>query len=120
MMLLPTIEEAGGLLLLDAVRTGQPAGTFTQLDRTQLPLYFSHKISPHQIDLREVLAVAELRGHLTQRITVIGAEPELVDMRHGLSPVVDEQVGQVVRAAIDTLRAWGHVCAPREPVATDA
>jgi hydrogenase maturation protease len=114
MMLLPSIEEADELLLLDAVRTASPPGTLSQLGRDQLPLYFSHKISPHQIDLREVLAVADLRGNLPERLVVIGVEPELVDMRHSLSPCVEIRVGDVVAAAVRQLAAWGHQCVPRE------
>jgi hydrogenase maturation protease len=108
MMLLPLIESTDRLLLLDAVRAGAPPGTVIQLDRDQLPRYFSHKISPHQIDLREVLAVAELRGRLPAEIAVIGVEPEMVDMRLGLSAVVEARVGDVVRAAVERLEQWGH------------
>lgn len=114
MMLLPSIEEADQLLLLDAVRTASEAGTLTQLRRDQLPLYFSHKISPHQIDLKEVLAVADLRGRLPERVAVIGVEPEVVDMRHRLSPSVEARVGDVVIAAVCQLAAWGHHCTRRE------
>jgi hydrogenase maturation protease len=113
MMLLPAIEDADELLLLDAVRTASPPGTLCQLGRDELPLYFSHKISPHQIDLKEVLAVADLRGHLPQRLTVIGVEPELVEMRHSLSPSVAIRIDDMVEAAVRQLAAWGHHCSPR-------
>jgi hydrogenase maturation protease len=120
MMLLPLIEEADELLLLDAVRAGRPAGSFIELARHELPRYFAHKISPHQIDLREVLAVAELRGKLPERIMVIGVEPERVEMSSALSPVVDARVDDVVQAAIDRLGAWGHACRRRDLVPASA
>lgn len=120
MMLLPCIEEAEELLLLDAVRAGCDPGTVIGLGREELPRYFSHKISPHQIDLREVLAVAELRDRLPGRIAVVGVEPELVEMRHGLSPSVEMQVGEVVRLAVERLQAWGHPCRRREAGVADA
>jgi hydrogenase maturation protease len=120
MMLLPLIEEAGELLLLDAVRAGQPPGTLIELARHELPRYFAHKISPHQIDLREVLAVAELRGKLPERIVVIGVEPERVEMSDVLSPVVEQRVDQVVQAAVERLAEWGYRCHRREAVAVDA
>jgi hydrogenase maturation protease len=110
MMLLPMIEDAEELLLLDAVRAGRPPGTFIELARHELPRYFAHKISPHQIDLREVLAVADLRGNLPERIAVVGVEPERVEMSSELSPVVDERVDEVVEAAVEQLTAWGHTC----------
>jgi hydrogenase maturation protease len=120
MMLLPLIEEADDLLLLDAVRAGRPPGTLTELERGELPRYFAHKISPHQIDLREVLALAELRGRLPERLTVIGVEPERVEMSSMLSPVVDARVGEVVQAAVDRLAEWGCPCRRRDPVPSHA
>jgi hydrogenase maturation protease len=120
MMLLPLIEETEELLLLDAVRAARSPGTLIRLERGELPRYFSHKISPHQIDLREVLAVAELRGRLPARIAVIGVEPEVVEMRYGLSPSVEERVDEAVNAAVDRLLLWGHSCRRRDPVVTDA
>jgi hydrogenase maturation protease len=120
MMLLPLIEAADELLLLDAVRAGRAPGTLTELDRHQLPRYFAHKISPHQIDLREVLAVAELRGHLPERIAVIGVEPERVEMSNALSPGVDQRVADVVQAAVDRLAEWGCTCRRRHPVPAHA
>jgi len=114
MMLLPMIEDADELLLIDAVRAGRRAGSFVQLGRHELPRYFSHKISPHQIDLREVLAVAELRGKLPARIAVIGVEPERVEMSDTLSPVVRERVDDVVQAAVTRLTEWGHECRRRD------
>lgn len=110
MMLLPTIESAGRLLLLDAVRTGRAPGTVVRLKREDLPLFFAHKISPHQIDLREVLALAELRGTLPAELHVIGIEPELVEMRHGLSPRIEQAMDRMVDAAIEVLREWGAEC----------
>jgi hydrogenase maturation protease len=119
MMLLPMIEEADELLLLDAIRAGQPPGTFTELAREQLPRYFAHKLSPHQIDLREVLALTELRGTMPARVVAIGAEPERVEMSTELTPVVEARVDEVVQAAVHRLAAWGHVC-QRRAVAVDA
>lgn len=114
MMLLPMIEDAGELLLLDAIRTGSAPGTVTELAREQLPRYFAHKLSPHQIDLSEVLALAELRGTLPERLAAIGVEPERVEMSTLLSPVVEQRVDDVVRLAVARLAAWGHVCRRRE------
>lgn len=120
MMLLPLIEEADKLLLLDAVRAGQLPGTFIELARHELPRYFVHKISPHQIDLREVLAVAELRGRLPGHIAVIGVEPERMEMSDQLSPVVEQRVDQVVQAAVERLAQWGHRCHRPEAVPAGA
>ncbi len=111
--LLPAIEAADRLLLLDAVRAGRPPGTLVSLRDAELPRFFAHKLSPHQIDLREVLALAELRGTVPTSIVALGAEPEVVDLRAGLSPSVEAVVDELVHRAAAQLLAWGHEVLPR-------
>ncbi len=111
--LLPAIESADRLLLLDAIRAGRPPGTLVTLTDAELPRFFAHKLSPHQIDLREVLALAELRGTVPATIVALGAEPELVDLRDGLSPSIDAVVDELARRAVAQLMAWGHELTPR-------
>lgn len=114
MNLLPLIEDAAQLLLLDAIRGGQAPGTLIEIERADLPRYFSLKISPHQIDLREVLGLAELRGTLPAQAVAIGAEPEFVDLATGLTPAVAARVDDVVLRAVDRLAHWGYCPARRD------
>ncbi|HXI21899.1 MAG TPA: HyaD/HybD family hydrogenase maturation endopeptidase [Gemmatimonadales bacterium] len=108
MNLLPLIEDADQVVLLDAIRAGAPPGTVHRLERDQLPRYFSHKLSPHQIDLREVLALAELRGTLPAAVVALGAEPEVVEMTTDLTSSVAGRVDELVEAVAAQLAAWGH------------
>lgn len=113
MNLLPVIEQADELLLLDAIRTGAAAGTVHEMDRGALPRYLAHKLSPHQIDLKEVLALAELRGTLPPVVAAVGAEPDRVEMSAILTPALEAVVAAVAERAAHRLRAWGHRCHPR-------
>jgi hydrogenase maturation protease len=113
MNLLPLIEDARELLLLDAIRHGAAPGTLVVLGRAGLPRYFAHKISPHQIDLKEVLGLAELRGRLPARASAVGLEPERVELGLELSATLAERVGDVTRAAAHILQRWGHRCERR-------
>jgi hydrogenase maturation protease len=115
MNLLPLIESAERVILLDAIHTNVRPGTVMVLQRQDLPRYFSHKLSPHQIDLREVLALAELRGTLPNDVVAIGVEPESVEMRAGLSPSVAVAIGTMMARTVDHLEGLGHRCARREP-----
>ena len=78
------------------------------LDREELPRLFAHKLSPHQIDLREVLAVAELRGTLPTTMMCLGIEPARVELHAGLSPEIAARLDILVDAAALQLRSWGH------------
>ena len=117
MNLLPLIEEAGELLLLDAIDSGKPVGELVVLEREEVPRFFGLKLSPHQIDLREVLALAELRGGLPAKLVAMGLQPARVEMFSGLSPGVECLIDGLLTAVIERLERWGHVAKPLEPVA---
>lgn len=111
--LLPVIESARRVLLIDAIQSGMPPGTEAVLARDEIPRFLSTKLSPHQIDLREVLALAELRGCLPDDTVALGLEPERIELGVPLSPRVEEKIDRLVVLVVDTLRAWGHDCAPQ-------
>jgi hydrogenase maturation protease len=108
MNLLPLIEDAGRVLLLDAIHAGAAPGTLHALDRGRLPKYLATKISPHQVDLADVLALAELRGALPADTRALGLEPARVEMSSELSDVVRCRLDELVDAAAAQLAAWGH------------
>ncbi len=110
--LLPVIEEAESLILLDAIAAHAPPGSLIELSRERLPIYLSRKLSPHQVDMKDALAVAEWRGRLPSRIVAIGLQPDCVELGTALSASVEEQLDILVGAVIAQLQRWGHRCAP--------
>lgn len=114
MNLLPLIEDTRSMLLLDAIRVGSDPGTIHLLTRDELPRYLSHKLSPHQIDLKEILALAELRGTLPERAVALGVEPLVVEMSTALSPPVEAQLERLTQMAVRQLDQWGHSCRTRD------
>ena len=115
MNLLPTIEDAGRLILLDAINVGAAPGTVVELARHQIPRFLATKISPHQVDLRDVLAVAELRRTLPEDTIAIGLQPAVVALSELLTPVVQDRVDEAVAAVVGALELRGHRCTRREP-----
>lgn len=115
MNLLPVIEDAGAVVFLDAIDAGRLPGSVIVLERDDLPRFLALKISPHQVDLREVLAVAELRGRLPAQTVAIGLQPWRVAASTDLSHVVAEHLDALVGVAVERLASWGHGCTPRAP-----
>jgi len=108
MQLLPDIEDAERLLVLDAIHDGRAPGTVVRLEKEELPRLLYHKVSPHQIDLREVFALAELKGTFPRMAVALGVEPAAVELQDGLSPEVERALPGLLEAAVAQLRAWGH------------
>lgn len=96
MNLLPIIEDAGRLILIDAIDVGADPGTAVRLERAQLPRYLATKISPHQVDLRDVLGLAELRGTLPANTVALGLQPESVELRDSLSATIEGRLDDLV------------------------
>ena len=111
--LLPLVESFERVVLLDAVHADARPGTLLLLSRDELPRYFAQKLSPHQIDLREVLALAELRGKLPPTVLVIGVQPERVEWHAGLSAPVEQAIAKLVALTLDQLQWLGHPCRSR-------
>lgn len=106
--LLHAIEGARQVLFLDAVRAGRQPGTLAEIERAELPRMLGLKLSPHQIDIREVLALVELRGTAPAAMACLGLEPASVELRAGLSPEIADRLDALVDAAARRLRRWGH------------
>jgi hydrogenase maturation protease len=109
MNLLPFIEDAERVLFLDAIDVGAPPGTAIVLERDEIPRALANnKVSPHQVDVREVLALSELRGTLPDAVAAIGLQPSVVELGTSLSPELDPRLDEMLDAAAERLALWGH------------
>jgi hydrogenase maturation protease len=113
MSLLPLIEDAERLIVLDAIEANAAPGDVVILERDQLPIYLNRILSPHQIDLRDVLAVAELRGTLPSETIAVGVQPLRIALGLDLSPAAKDAVDDVVTLVVARLMKWGHRCERR-------
>ncbi|MGD2047451.1 MAG: HyaD/HybD family hydrogenase maturation endopeptidase [Gemmatimonadota bacterium] len=114
MRLLPQIEQADRMIVVDAVKAGREPGTLVRLEHEEIPRYLRNKISPHQIDLSEVFAVAELRGTFPPVAVALGIEPEQVEAYEPISEVVRRTVPDLIEAVEAQLVSWGHQAARRD------
>ncbi len=114
--LLPFIEEANSLLLLDAVDRGSPPGTVIELSGESIPQYAGIKLSEHQVTLQEVLGLARIRGRLPERMMLIGMQPSDLSTGDTLSPTVSAAMPQMLARAEAVLREWrGDLSQPPTP-----
>jgi hydrogenase maturation protease len=86
--LLPMLEGIDRLLIIDALEMGAEPGTVFRLEGEDVPRAFAHKLSVHQMGVQDLLAVAELCGHLPPELVVWGVQPGSIEMGTELTPVV--------------------------------
>lgn len=120
MNLLPVVEDADELILIDAIDVGAAPGTMVRLEHARLPRYLATKISPHQVDLRDVLGLAELRGTLPADTIALGLQPASVELRNALSDLLRCRVDQLAAAVAEELARRGYPAERFLAAATDA
>jgi hydrogenase maturation protease len=108
MGLLDDISRRKHLVVVDACQTGEPPGTFVRLAGDKVPVYFSMRISPHQLGLSDVLATLELSGEKPAEVVVLGLVPKSLEMCLELSDVVSEKLDSLVAAVADELARLGY------------
>lgn len=110
--LLPKLENITNLIMIDAVETGQRAGTCVRLCGQELPVALETKLSPHQMGLKDLLAVSALMGHSPQEMVLIGVQPGSIEMEVGLTAEVEAQFETLVSNVLAELAYWGVAATP--------
>ena len=105
--LLPHMEGYRNILIADCVTVGNPPGTLLQVEGEDVVTTFSDCLSPHQMGLKDLISVLELQGRLPERLTVLGVEPESIEVGEQLSATVAETLPRLVDAMADVLAGWG-------------
>ena len=105
--LLPYIEEAAQLLIIDALEMQAEPGSLFRLEGDEVPRAFASKLSVHQMGLQDLLAVAELQGYAPQKLVVHGIQAGSIEMKLELSPPVAAAMDGLLDAVVNELLDWG-------------
>ena len=105
--ILPRLEGIDRLLVVDAVDNGKAPGDLIRLAGDEVPVALSTKLSPHQMGLKDLLAVAELQGILPSELVLAGVQPGNVDMGMELSEEVGAAINGLEQLVLTELARWG-------------
>jgi len=101
------------VIVIDAVRTGRPAGTVVLLKNDEVPAFFRTKLSPHQMALSDILAALTIGGEQVPELVVIGIEPETLETGLEISELVSSKQDILVERVLDYSRDLGFGALPR-------
>jgi hydrogenase maturation protease len=110
--LLPLVEEASHLLILDAANAGKPPGSVIELRKEEIPLYSGLKMSQHQLTFQEVLALASIRDKLPAQLHLVGAQPADLTVGLGMSETIAAVIPEIIERATAVLTTWELLPAP--------
>ncbi len=108
MELLPELEGAEYLIVVDAIRIGRPPGSIVRLEGDQVPAFFKTKLSPHHVGLSDILAALAFKGSVPSHVGLIGVQPVTLSLGMELSPEVKARLDEVVGLVVAELAASGH------------
>jgi len=107
MELFPELHGADHLVVVDAVRAGQPEGGIVRLTGDDVPAFFKTKLSPHQVGLSDVLAALRFAGSEPKSVVLIGVKPVSLDISMEMTPQVAACVEPVIVMVAEELATLG-------------
>jgi hydrogenase maturation protease len=117
--LLDQLIEAEHLIFVDAARTGGTPGHVVELEGARLPAWFRQRMSPHQVGLADLLATLTLMDHAPKSVTLIGIEPQSMELGTELTPAVQAAAAEAAAMVLAKLSALGlHPAACRSDAGT--
>ncbi|CAH2031027.1 HyaD/HybD family hydrogenase maturation endopeptidase [Trichlorobacter ammonificans] len=102
--LLPHLEGVERLIIVDAVETGKQPGSLVRLAGDEVPAALETKLSPHQMGLKDLLAVARLMDCLPPEVVLVGVQPDCLELGTELTPAVAAQVPELARMVCREVR----------------
>ncbi|MCX5971292.1 MAG: hydrogenase maturation protease [Coprothermobacterota bacterium] len=96
LFLLPYLQGADGLLIIDAIRWGREPGTIHLFDARvgaglkPAPTQHQAALSSHDLGLLELLRALRLQASMPRWTWVVGLEPASLDWGTALSPKLEE------------------------------
>ena len=103
------IAEHDNLIVVDAARFGEPAGTVRCLEGADMDRYLTgNRASVHEVGLMDLFDISRLSGTFPENRALIGVEPESLDWGEFPSPKVLPAVAQVAAMALELAQRWRH------------
>ena len=116
--LLPTLEAADEVWILDAVAAPGPPGSLVRLDGEAVEPALRERLSPHQVCVADLLDALHWLDRWPRRLRVLGLVPESIALGLGLSAPAAAGLAALEREVATELAAAGY--APRPRRADDA
>jgi hydrogenase maturation protease len=107
--LLPYLDEADAVLLVDAIRADAPPGSLVRLDGEQVAPAVATRLSPHQIGVSDLLDGARWLDRYPRQLVLLGIVPESMELTVGLTPHVARSLPDLVERVVDEAAGLGFV-----------
>ena len=98
------LQEARQVILIDAVKAGEPPGSICLVDSEQLiETETNHPLSLHQVDAVQVLKIMALEKDPPPCL-IVGIEPASLEWGLELSEIIKERMPEILQVVRDQIR----------------
>ncbi|MFQ5605286.1 MAG: HyaD/HybD family hydrogenase maturation endopeptidase [bacterium] len=105
MSLLAIIENTDQLIVVDSVLIGEPPGTIVKFKFEDLPSGLIRKLSAHEIDVIDVLNIAEALEKRPPTV-IIGIQPKDIST-YGTELTIQEHIPKLIEFILKELKSLG-------------
>jgi len=117
--LLPLVDSADQVILIDAIRADGPVGSMVRIDGDEVAPAVYERLSVHQIGVADLLNGATLLDRYPTRVVLIGVVPATTDLGLGCTDAVAARIPQLVAEVVEELVALGYPPRPRRGTVDD-
>ena len=110
--LLPYVQSADAMILVDAVRADAAPGTLVRLDGDEVAPAVASRLSPHQVGVADLLDGARWLEQYPRRVVLWGLVPESMELAVGLSPRVHVSLTELVNRVVGEAAQLGFALTP--------
>lgn len=111
--LLPLVERAERVILIDAVRAEGAPGTAVRIEGDEVAPAVYERLSPHQIGVADLLGGAALLDRYPREVVIVGVIPASTDLGMERTPAVEASLAGLVARTAAELAAMGFPPVPR-------
>jgi hydrogenase maturation protease len=105
--LLPYLEDAERVILVDAVRNDTAPGSFVRLTGDEVAPAVAARLSVHQVGVADLLEAARWLGRMPATLVLLGLVPESIELSLTRSPSVERNMPELVRRVAEEAAALG-------------
>ena len=103
------IATHDNLIVVDAARFGEPAGTVRCFEGDEMDRYLTgNRASVHEVGLMDLFDISRLAGTFPENRALIGVEPESLEWGEHPSATVAPAVARVAEMALELAHRWRH------------
>ncbi|MGZ5496874.1 MAG: HyaD/HybD family hydrogenase maturation endopeptidase [Candidatus Aminicenantales bacterium] len=111
--LLPYVEDAEKVILVDSIRAEAPPGSFVRLEGEEVGPAVAGRLSVHQVGVADLLDAARWRGRLPEELVLLGLVPETLEVGLTRSARVEAGLPGLVDRVVQEVGRLGFVLHPR-------